>query len=122
MDNPTPHATTDSKTPETPPAIVVRDNEVEDRFELFVDGAPAGLLDYRVQGNDYALTHTEIDPDFEGRGMGSQLISHALDQLRAGGNGIIPDCPFVLSYIQRHGEYLDLVPTRYRADFDLPAH
>ncbi len=99
----------------------MRDNEVEDRFELFVDGAPAGVLSYQQQGNDYDLTHSEIDSDFEGRGMGSELIRQALDQIRAGGRGVIPDCPFVLAYLQRHSEYLDLVPARYRAQFDLPA-
>jgi predicted GNAT family acetyltransferase len=113
---------TDASTDRATPTIAVRNNEVEDRFELFVDGMPAGVLTYQVQGDDFALTHTEIDPDFEGRGMGSELISHALDQVRASGNGVLPYCPFVLAYIQRHTEYLDLVPTRYRARFDLPAH
>ncbi len=102
--------------------VTVRDNEVEGRFELFVDGVPAGLLAYEVQGGAYALTHTEIEPGFEGRGMGSQLISHALDQLRENGHGVLPYCPFVLSYLQRHPEYLDLVPTGYRSRFDLPEH
>ncbi|SDP32972.1 hypothetical protein SAMN04515671_3751 [Nakamurella panacisegetis] len=109
-------------TPTRSDSVVVRDNTVEDRFELFVNGAPAGLLDYRVEGDNYALVHTEIDSDFEGRGLGSQLISHTLDQIRAGGHGMLPICPFVLSYVQRHPEYLDLVPARYRARFDLPAH
>jgi predicted GNAT family acetyltransferase len=103
------------------PALIVRDNEVEDRFELFVDGVPAGVLDYQVHGGAYALMHTEIDPDFEGRGMGSQLIGHALDQLRAAGHGALPYCPFVLSYLRSHPEYLDLVPSSFRARFDLPA-
>lgn len=127
MDTPTPDAATDP-TPVHPtqeatssPEITVHDNDVQDRFELFVDGTPAGMLNYRLQGNDYALIHTEIDPDFQGRGMGSQLISRSLDQLRESGKGIIPECPFVLSYVRRHEEYLDLVPTRHRADFDLPA-
>lgn len=101
-------------------AIAVRDNDVEDRFELFVDGAPAGFLAYRLEDQHYSLTHTEIDPDFEGRGMGSQLISRALDQIRAGGRGVLPYCPFVLSYLERHDEYLDLVPVSYRSQFDLP--
>ena len=112
----------EKSTPTEADSVVVRDNKVEDQFELFFDGAPAGILNYRVEGDDYALTHTEIDPDFEGRGLGSALISHALDQIKAGGHGMLPVCPFVLSYLDRHPEYVELVPLRYRARFDLPSH
>ena len=112
----------ENTTPAQTDSVVVRDNTVEDQFELFFDGVPAGILSYRVEGDNYALTHTEIDSEFEGRGLGSQLISHSLDQIRAGGHGMLPVCPFVLSYLERHPEYVDLVPTRYRARFDLPAH
>jgi len=101
------------------PGIEVRDNQVEDRFELFAQGAPAGVLTYEVRDENVALLHTEIDPDFQGRGMGSELIGHALDQIRASGRGVIPVCPFVLTFLQRHLEYADLVPGRYRAQYEL---
>jgi predicted GNAT family acetyltransferase len=103
------------------PETVIRDNTVEDRFELFVNGMPAGVLAYRIQGEKYALTHTEIDPEFEGRGMGSKLISGTLDQIRAAGHTILPICPFVLSFLQRHDDYLDVVAATDRARFELPA-
>jgi hypothetical protein len=32
---------------------------------------------------------------------------------------VLPYCPFVKSYIQKHPEYLDLVPAERRASFDL---
>ena len=100
--------------------MAVRDNTVEDQFELYVNGMPAGVLAYQMKGQDYALIHTEIDPEFEGQGMGSRLISGALDQIRAGGHTMLPVCPFVLSFVERHPEYLDLVATKDRARFDLP--
>jgi predicted GNAT family acetyltransferase len=101
--------------------IVLRDNEVEDRFELYVDGAPVGFLTYSIRDGDYALDHEEIDPAFQGQGMGAQLVTHALDQIRAKGLGVLPYCPFVQSFLQRHPEYQDLVPARQRAAFELPA-
>lgn len=103
------------------PDIEVRDNQVEDRFELFAQGVPAGVLAYEVRNENVALVHTEIDPDFQGRGMGSELIGHALDQIRASGRGVLPVCPFVLTFLQRHPEYVDLVPPRYRAQYELSA-
>ncbi len=103
------------------PEVAVRANGVEHRFELYVDGAPAGFVAYQLQDNTYALTHTEIDPEFEGRGLGSTLISGALDQIQAAGHLVVPVCPFVLSFLRRHKEYLVLVPARYRDQYELPA-
>ena len=102
------------------PAIDLRDNTVEDQFELYVDGKPAGVLTYTIENGLYALQHEEIDEHFQGRGMGSQLVSHALDQIRAGGHGVLPHCPFVQSYLQSHPQYVDLVPAGRRAEFELP--
>ncbi len=114
-------STADASATGTAARVVVRDNTAESRFELFVDGAPAGVLDYRLQGATCALIHTEIDSEFEGRGMGSRLIAGSLDQIRARGDAVLPICPFVRSYLQRHREYLDLVAASDRARFGLPA-
>ncbi len=100
-------------------AVVVKDNEVVDRFELYVNGAPAGFLTYSIQDGNYALNHEEIDPAFQGRGLGAQLVTRALDQIRSTGHGVLPFCPFVLSFLQRHATYQDLVPARYREKFEL---
>jgi predicted GNAT family acetyltransferase len=100
--------------------IELRDNTVEDKFELYVDGTPAGMLTYTVDNGLYALHHEEIDEHFQGRGMGSQLVSHALEQIRASGSQVLPYCPFVQSYLQSHPEYLDLVPATRRREFELP--
>jgi uncharacterized protein len=42
-----------------------------------------------------------------------------LDAARAGGLAVLPFCPFVRRYIQRHREYADLVPANERPRFDL---
>ena len=102
-------------------AIDLRDNQVEDQFELYVDGTPAGTLTYTIEGGNYALHQENIDEHFQGRGMGSQLVSHALDQIRSSGHGVLPFCPFVQSYLLSHPESQDLVPSSRRAEFELPA-
>jgi hypothetical protein len=33
---------------------------------------------------------------------------------------VLPYCPFVKRFIQRHAEYQDLVPAAERAAFDIP--
>lgn len=55
------------------------------------------------------LVHTDIDPGYEGRGLGSKLVAGALDDLRRRGLGVVPLCPFVAAYLRRHPEQADLV-------------
>jgi uncharacterized protein len=99
--------------------VRVADNADEGRFELFADGELAGSAYYRMEGDAIAFTHTEVDDAYEGQGLGSKLASSALDQARARGLSVLPYCPFIRGYIQRHDEYLDLVPPGERARFGL---
>lgn len=97
----------------------VADNPEASRFEVTVGGALAGFADYRLRGDTISFTHTEIDPDWGGRGLGSVLVRAALDAARDTGLSVLPYCPFVRKYIERHPEYLDLVPSGRRAEFSL---
>lgn len=94
--------------------VVVRDNPDRSRYELLVDGDVAGEIRYRVRPDAVALIHTEVSAALEGRGLGAELVGRALDDLRRRGLQIVPICPFVRAYIQRHPEYADLVVERTR--------
>ncbi len=97
----------------------VRDNSDKERYEITVDDAAAGFVEYRLRKDVIAFFHTEIDPAYEGQGLGSQLVRHVLDDARARSLGVLPFCPFVRGYIERHEEYVELVPPDQRALFDL---
>jgi uncharacterized protein len=98
---------------------LVRDNAQANQYEIEVDGKVAGFVAYRRTDSTMALTHTEVDPAYEGRGLGSVLVRSALDAARAEGAAVRPFCPFVRQYIGRHPEYLDLVPEEERKRFAL---
>ncbi len=86
----------------------VRDNEAKHQFELIVDGHTA-LAAYRLKPGVITFTHTEVPKELGGRGIGSQLAKGALDQARARGLKVVPLCPFIRGYIEKHPEYADLV-------------
>ena len=100
--------------------VAVNDVPARDRFEIEVDGALVGFVLYRRGPGTIAFVHTEIDQAHEGAGLGGILVSAALDEARREGSRVLPFCPYVRSYIERHPEYLDLVPAERRADFGLP--
>ena len=97
----------------------VVDNPDAGRFEVVVADRVAGFARYRRADGAVAFTHTEVDPDAGGRGLGSLLARAALDATRAAGHSVLPFCPFIRGYIQRHPAYLDLVPAARRAEFGL---
>jgi predicted GNAT family acetyltransferase len=99
----------------------VSDNIPLRRFEIQVDGVLAGFADYHRHRGLIELTHTEIEPGHEGQGLAGQLIRAALDTAREEGLDVLPRCEYVRGYIERNPEYLDLVPSARRADFDLAA-
>jgi len=89
--------------------VDVRDNPEANRYEARVAGMLAGFSEYTPQDGWLVFTHTEVDPTFEGRGVGSALAKGALDDVRARGLRLTPQCPFINAYIRRHAEYQDLV-------------
>ncbi len=98
-------------------SAAVRDAPEAERYEVHVDGALAGFAEYRRRPNLIAFTHTEVGDAYEGQGLASTLIRHALDEARAAGLAVLPFCPFVNGYITRHPEYADLVPAGFREQF-----
>jgi predicted GNAT family acetyltransferase len=86
----------------------------ESRYELRVGGQTVGLAAYRMRGDDrIVFLHTEVDDALEGRGLGSTLAGAALADAQRRGFTIVPLCPFIARYIQRHPEYEDAVAAGY---------
>jgi len=86
----------------------VRDNPDRHRFELDADGHVA-FSNYTRAGNVITIQHTEVPQELGGRGIGSALARGVLEFARAQGLKVVPRCPFVKSYIDKHPEFADLL-------------
>ena len=86
----------------------VVDNKAKDRFELEADGHIA-FGSYEREDGLITFTHTIVPAELQGRGLGSILIKAALDAVRAEGLKVVPECPFVRAYIDKHPEEQDLL-------------
>lgn len=80
----------------------VADAPDRSRFEITVDGVLAGFSAYRRRPGRVVFTHTEIGPEWEGRGLGSILAARALASVAAAGDTVVPRCPFIAAYLRRH--------------------
>ena len=88
--------------------LVVADNAEKRRYEARQGSEVAGFILYRLGPGRMTLIHTEVAPALEGRGIASQLVKGALDDIRRRGLTVVPICPFVRAYLRRHPEYADL--------------
>ena len=90
--------------------VTVTDNPAESRYEAHVDGALAGFAEYQLTDELIVFTHTEVDSAFEGKGVASAVARHALDDVRAAGaRKVMPLCPFIKAWIEKHPDYKPLV-------------
>lgn len=89
--------------------VTITKNAPANRFELRVGEQLVGLIDYRLtDAGAVNMFHTETDPAFGGRGLASQLVAFALADARAEGYQVVPTCPFIDTYLDRHPELADL--------------
>lgn len=87
---------------------IVHNTDLE-RFEIYVGDEVGAYADYMDIGDSRNFDHTVTMQRFEGRGLASALIGHALAETRAEGLRIVSSCSFVTAYIESHPEYNDLV-------------
>jgi uncharacterized protein len=80
------------------------------RYELRRGDKLIGFADYRPREHGIAITHTEVEDEYEGRGFGTRLARAALDDARERGLEVDPVCPFVAHFIRLHPEYERLQP------------
>jgi predicted GNAT family acetyltransferase len=79
------------------------------RYEITVDGRLVGFAEYQDIAGARVFTHTEVLPEYEGRGHGGTLVRTALDDVRTAQRTIVALCPFVDHIVHDHPEYGDLV-------------
>jgi predicted GNAT family acetyltransferase len=88
----------------------VRNNPADYRYEVWADGELAGYAQYGLGRGRIAFVHTEVYESYEGLGLGGRLARAALDDARTRGLVVVPFCPFIAGYIERHlDQYRDIV-------------
>ncbi len=79
------------------------------RFELEVNSYVAFIEFDKIDPAILDLVHTEVPKELAGKGIGSQLVVGALQYCKVNTFKIIPSCPFIKNYIEKHPEWLELV-------------
>ncbi len=89
--------------------VEVRRDADASRYVALVDGQEAGHIDMFARAGVVELIHTEVDQAYQGKGVASSLVRHALDDIRAQQMQVVPICEYVQKWIASHDDYADLV-------------
>ena len=85
------------------------------RYEARLGDGLAGWVDYGRVRDRLVAIHTEVRPEFGGRGFGSALVRHVIGDARKNGFKITPRCPLFIAHFDRHPEDRDVVAMPPRA-------
>ena len=80
-----------------------------DRYTIAVDGHEVGHTEFIDRDTQRVFTHTEVDRNYEGRGLATILVAEALQETRDAGLRIVANCPMVANYVEKHDEFKDVV-------------
>lgn len=72
------------------------------------NGNEAGRMTYSDAGDKMIIDHTEVSPEFQGRGVGKQMVSASVDYARKEGRKIVPVCSFARGVFARVSEFEDV--------------
>jgi len=79
-------------------------------FEAIEEGNEAGKMTYTWAGDSkFIIDHTEVSPDFNGKGVGKKLVMAAVEYARTNNLKIIPLCPFAKSVFDKVEEINDVL-------------
>lgn len=103
--------------------VRVTHDEGRQRWEAWIGEDRAGFITYRRSDGVIDFRHTEVDPAFEGRGVGGALVRSALDAVTVEGGGperVVASCPFVSAWLDRHPDYQHLTARGTTGDAGAP--
>ena len=79
-------------------------------FEASIDGNKAGLMTYTWAGDTrFIIDHTEVEPDYNGKGVGKEIVLKAVDFARKNNLKIIPLCPFAKATFDKNPDLGDVL-------------
>ncbi|AMP99566.1 GNAT family acetyltransferase [Pedobacter cryoconitis] len=85
-------------------------DEKKGLFKAIEDGKLAGEMTYVWAGSDkLIIDHTEVSPDFSGKGVGKKLVLEAVGYARAKHVKILPLCPFAKSVFDKNQDLQDVL-------------
>ena len=68
-----------------------------------------GMCQYAIENGKWNIYHTEVDPNYGGRGIAKRLVNRIVDAARENNVKIIPTCSYAAKMMIDKEEYKDVL-------------
>lgn len=90
--------------------VTHQQEENKGAFTAQENGAKAGEMTYSKAGTDkIIIDHTEVNPEFKGKGVGKELVLAAVTYARNNGIKVLPLCPFAKATFDKNKDIQDVL-------------
>jgi len=87
-----------------------KQQETKGAFIAEENGIKAGEMTYSKAGAEkIIIDHTEVNPEFKGRGVGKEMVLAAVEYARENNIKILPLCPFAKATFDRDTNIQDVL-------------
>ncbi|SEH80421.1 hypothetical protein SAMN02927937_01517 [Paenimyroides aquimaris] len=87
-----------------------KQQETKGAFIAEENGTKAGEMTYSKAGAEkIIIDHTEVNPEFKGRGVGKEMVLAAVEYARENNIKILPLCPFAKATFDRNKDIQDVL-------------
>ncbi|MFD9503042.1 GNAT family N-acetyltransferase [Streptomyces sp. NPDC060035] len=94
-------------------AVEIRDDREHGKLVAYVGGSAAGGIAYFVmypEPGALVAVHTVVEPEHEGKGIAGALALEFYTMAAREGVPVVPLCPYVAKWAQRHPEQAPEAP------------
>lgn len=80
---------------------------IEEKNRIFVeqDGRRVAEIIFEKKNDDtYVITHTFVDEALRGEGIGSKLVSRAVNKIKKEGYNVEATCSYAKAWLEKHGK------------------
>lgn len=92
--------------------LLIEHDERRGGFFARVDGSEARLTYSEAPGGVLVYESTFVPPTMRGGGIAGKITRFALEWARENGKKVRPVCPYIVSYLEKHPEFGDVVVPR----------
>lgn len=79
-------------------------------FFIEENGEGVAAMQIGILENTLTVYHTEVLPEYEGKGLSKELLNAMADYARKNKLQVVPFCPYVLAQFKRHpDQYSDIM-------------
>ena len=87
----------------------IQHNKEKKQFILPLENNLEAYVEYRLNGNNMLLIHSEVPSELRGKGIGRELVIQAFEKLTEEGYQASASCSYIRAVAKRHPKWREII-------------